>query len=121
MGNKSDLTGSRVITYQQGEELSRDLDMKFFETSAKVNYSVEEAFIALAMIIKESCGTPPTPTPPHSPAASPALAYAGRHASGTTRAADAAPLSQGASDAGFQPLSEHAGSTPNRDVLRIRV
>ena len=66
MGNKSDLTGSRVITYQQGEELSRDLDMKFFETSAKVNYSVEEAFIALAMIIKESCGTPPTPTPPHS-------------------------------------------------------
>ena len=79
-----------MITYQQGEELSRELDIKFFETSAKVNYSVEEAFIALAMIIKESCDTPPTPTPLHPPAASPALVHAGRHASGTTRAADAA-------------------------------
>ena len=90
MGNKSDLTGSRVITHQQGKELADRKGMEFFETSAKVNYSVEEAFIALAMIIKESCDTPPTPTPLHPPAASPALVHAGRHASGTTRAADAA-------------------------------
>ena len=32
VGNKSDLTGSRVITYERGEKFARDKGMKFFET-----------------------------------------------------------------------------------------
>jgi hypothetical protein len=32
VGNKSDLTGSRVITYEKGDKFARDRGMKFFET-----------------------------------------------------------------------------------------
>lgn len=32
MGNKSDLTGSRVVTFEKGEKFARDHRMHFFET-----------------------------------------------------------------------------------------
>lgn len=54
VGNKSDLTGSRVVTFDQGHDFASKHGMGFFETSAKVNHSVEEAFISLGMAIKES-------------------------------------------------------------------
>jgi hypothetical protein len=32
VGNKSDLTGSRVVTFEKGEQFARDRGMHFFET-----------------------------------------------------------------------------------------
>lgn len=77
VGNKSDLSASRVVTFEQGkvrcpfgvsllgllpymctclgQEFADARGMTFYETSAKGNYNVEEAFTALAMEIKSKC------------------------------------------------------------------
>lgn len=39
VGNKSDLTGSRVVTFDQGHEFANKMGLGFFETSAKVGLS----------------------------------------------------------------------------------
>jgi GTPase SAR1 family protein len=48
IGNKSDWTDKRAVTIEQGQELAKELGVKFMETSAKVNEGVEEAFFTLA-------------------------------------------------------------------------
>ena len=35
IGNKCDMTAMRQVTAQQGEQLAREYDMKFFETSVR--------------------------------------------------------------------------------------
>eukprot|EP01051_Picozoa_sp_SAG22_P023556 SAG22_NODE_6129_length_895_cov_1.271357_2_plen_169_part_01 len=47
VGNKSDLSESRVVTFEQGKAFAEAKGMSFFETSAKGNYNVEESFTAL--------------------------------------------------------------------------
>jgi len=48
LGNKSDLTDTRRITREEGEELSRELNaIEFIETSAKYGDNVEKAFETL--------------------------------------------------------------------------
>lgn len=44
LGNKCDLTIERQVSYEQGEELARKYGIKFFETSAKMNTNITEAF-----------------------------------------------------------------------------
>ena len=48
IGNKSDLEEQRAIKKEEGEEFASINGLEFFETSAKANYQVQEAFITLA-------------------------------------------------------------------------
>ena len=53
VGNKCDLTSLRQVSTQQGEQLAREYDMKFFETSARSNVNVKETFLTLANDVVE--------------------------------------------------------------------
>ena len=48
IGNKCDLEEKRVITQKEGESFANSYGMKFFETSAKNDINVSEAFQMLA-------------------------------------------------------------------------
>ena len=52
VGNKCDLE-NRVIQKEEGEKIAQDFGMKFFETSAKSDINVEEAFNCLVTMILE--------------------------------------------------------------------
>lgn len=54
VGNKCDVQSTRVVSHEKGEQMAKRHNMGFYETSAKINHCVEEAFIQLAMAIKES-------------------------------------------------------------------
>lgn len=47
VGNKNDLGNSIVVSYDEGKELADRLGVKFFETSAKNGFNIEEAFTAI--------------------------------------------------------------------------
>ena len=47
IGNKNDLDDQRAITKEEGDEFAKINGLEFFETSAKENYQVQEAFIQL--------------------------------------------------------------------------
>lgn len=53
IGNKCDLTESRVVLTPDGEELAKKLSCSFFETSAKNNKNIEESFFELVRIIRK--------------------------------------------------------------------
>lgn len=53
IGNKCDLSSMRQVSKQQGEQLAREYGMKFFETSARDNSNVQEAFITLSTDVVE--------------------------------------------------------------------
>ena len=48
VGNKTDLTETRMVTTAEGEELAKKLGMSFVETSAKSTDNVEQAFVGIA-------------------------------------------------------------------------
>ncbi len=48
VGTKSDLVNQRVVSHDEGRRLAETHGMKFFETSAKENLNIDEAFLALA-------------------------------------------------------------------------
>ena len=52
VGNKCDLE-NRVIQKEEGEKIAQDFGMKFFETSAKSDINVDEAFNCLVSMILE--------------------------------------------------------------------
>jgi GTPase SAR1 family protein len=47
IGNKNDLVDKKVVQSSQGEELAREYKIQFFETSAKTDQNVQQAFNAL--------------------------------------------------------------------------
>ncbi|MFW9895417.1 MAG: Rab family GTPase [Candidatus Thorarchaeota archaeon] len=50
LGNKADLNESRTVSVQEGNELSKDIESKyFFETSAKYGENVQDAFKKLVI------------------------------------------------------------------------
>jgi small GTP-binding protein len=48
VGNKVDRSAERKVSTEAGEALARDHNMVFFETSAKINKNVDEAFLTIA-------------------------------------------------------------------------
>ena len=48
VGNKSDRTSDRVVTFEQAQALADELGIPLIETSAKSAKNVEEAFLTLA-------------------------------------------------------------------------
>ena len=61
IGNKCDVEDSaRAVTRQQGEQLAKDYGMAFFETSAKKDIGVSEAFQCIAkMVVTRLSKDPP--------------------------------------------------------------
>jgi hypothetical protein len=53
IGNKQD-KDDRKVTYEQGENLAKEYNMQFLETSAKTNYNISEAFINITKEIMNS-------------------------------------------------------------------
>jgi len=53
IGNKCDMVEDRGITKNRGQELANEYNIKFYETSAKTDQNVKEAFIAIATDIVE--------------------------------------------------------------------
>lgn len=48
VGNKCDMEAQREVSSAEGQELAREYGMKFFETSARSNTNVSEAFSTLS-------------------------------------------------------------------------
>merc|ERR1712159_618879 len=64
VGNKCDAEGKRMVTWQQGHDLAKEYGLEYFETSAKANINVEDAFTSVARAVKDQTpGTPPKPKP----------------------------------------------------------
>jgi len=52
IGNKCDIEKSRGVTTERGQLLADEYEIKFFETSAKNDINVKEAFTSIAQDIK---------------------------------------------------------------------
>uniref|UniRef100_A0AAV2KA97 small monomeric GTPase n=1 Tax=Knipowitschia caucasica TaxID=637954 RepID=A0AAV2KA97_KNICA len=48
LGNKCDMEDKRVVPKAKGEQIAREHNIRFFETSAKANINIEKAFLTLA-------------------------------------------------------------------------
>lgn len=51
VGNKSDMEDERVVSTERGRQLADQLQLEFFETSAKENINVKSVFERLVDII----------------------------------------------------------------------
>lgn len=66
VGNKADMESEKDVDYARGQALATEYDIKFFETSAKTNQNVVEAFEAIACDIKKRLMDNATASqPPH--------------------------------------------------------
>merc|ERR1711959_277527 len=66
LGNKCDMGRKRMVTWQQGADLAMEYGIEFFETSAKANVNVEEAFTAITRSVPNRMEPQlPVPRPVH--------------------------------------------------------
>ena len=66
VGNKSDLTESRVVTPEQCRELAQSVGMEYFETSVKEDINVKEVIDYIIEAL-EGPEKPPPETPSEEP------------------------------------------------------
>lgn len=59
VGNKSDLTAKRQVTFEEAKEFADSMNMEFIETSAKQSSNVDRAFTTIATQIKQRMATAP--------------------------------------------------------------
>ena len=52
VGNKCDMLDEKVVSTEEGQKLSKEFGIDFFECSAKNNINVEQAFIGLGRSVK---------------------------------------------------------------------
>lgn len=62
VGNKCD-RDDRKVGFEEGNKLANEFHMKFFETSAKTNYNVNETFTFLTREILKTCDVKPVANP----------------------------------------------------------
>jgi len=60
IGNKCDLENEKAIPKEKGQEIADEYDVKFFETSAKENINVQEAFSCLVNMVCDRMFSPST-------------------------------------------------------------
>ena len=61
VGNKSDLSAKRQVSYEQAKEFADSMNMEFIETSAKQSSNVDRAFTTIATQIKARMASQPLP------------------------------------------------------------
>ncbi|KAG6749261.1 hypothetical protein POTOM_046304 [Populus tomentosa] len=59
VGNKSDLTSNKVVSYEQAKAFADEIGIPFMETSAKDATNVEQAFMAMSAAIKDRMASQP--------------------------------------------------------------
>lgn len=52
VGNKSDLEDQRAVSHDEGKDMSKQLDIGFFETSSKYRRNIEETFFELVRKVR---------------------------------------------------------------------
>ncbi|KAH0789069.1 Ras-related protein RABD1 [Histomonas meleagridis] len=60
IGNKCDLVNNREVSVEEGEQLAREYDIPFMETSAKDSLNVDNLFYTMATAMKENAGVKPS-------------------------------------------------------------
>jgi len=60
VGNKCDMISEKVVETSRGKALAEEYGIEFFETSAKTNVNVVEAFTCIAKNIKKRLMDPTT-------------------------------------------------------------
>ena len=53
VGNKSDMQEARVVTEENINEFAKEIDIEYFEASAKNNTNIAEAFSSISKSVKE--------------------------------------------------------------------
>ncbi|EAR96030.1 Ras family small GTPase (macronuclear) [Tetrahymena thermophila SB210] len=61
VGNKCDMESERQVTFEEGKSLADTFGIKFFETSAKSDINVTEAFFTICKEIQEKININPEP------------------------------------------------------------
>ena len=62
VGNKTDMTDRRVVSYEEAKELAESLGVEYIETSAKTAVGVEESFTKMTKSIKSKIVSGPSTT-----------------------------------------------------------
>lgn len=57
VGNKSDMSSKKVVTFEEGKALADSLGVSFLEASAKNSHNVEQAFRTMAGEIRDKVNT----------------------------------------------------------------